>query len=88
MAKRKKKEEEIPVLRKCDCWLEIDTCYCGLEGYESVRYSVVDSKKNVHSRWETLNEAMEDGRKRMNGCFSIYDNLEKKTVISYGEPER
>lgn len=61
------------------------TCYCDVDCLSSVRYSVIDSKKVVHSRWGTINEALDDGRSRMDGVFTIYDNLEKKEVISYGE---
>lgn len=83
MAKKKKKPEVVPVLRKCECWLEIGTCYCESDTYSSIRFSVIDSKGEVHSRWETLQEALEDGRARLDGVFHIYDNLEKRIVLTY-----
>ena len=85
MGKKKKKPEPMPVMRKCDCWLEIGTCYCEMDKYSSIRYSVLDSKGGVHSRWETLQEALDDGRARMDGIFVVYDNLEKRIALSYGE---
>jgi hypothetical protein len=82
---KKSNKIENPVMRKCDCWLEIGTCFCdlNLEERQATRYSVLDLQGEVHSRWETINEALQDGRKRLNGKFNIFDNLEKRTVINY-----
>jgi len=85
MAKKKSNKIETPVMRKCDCWLEIGTCFCDEDNPKTTRYSVLDLKGEVHSRWETPNEALQDGRKRLNGRFNIFDNLEKRTIISYGK---
>lgn len=82
MGNRKDKKKEVtPIKTACICWLDIKTCFC--RGDEtSIRYSV---RKNgeVHSRWETLNEALIDGRKGMKKPFDIYDNVEKEVRIKF-----
>lgn len=82
MARKKKKQEIKKIARECDCWLDIGRCYCE-DDLTSVRYSVKDLKGEVHSRWETPNQALEDGRKHMGNKFEIYDNLEQKTLLKY-----
>lgn len=84
MGRKKKNQEVQKIARRCECWLDIETCYCETE-LSSVRYSVRDDKGQVHSRWETPNEALEDGRKRLGRKFEIYDNLEEKPLLKYGE---
>lgn len=83
MARRKKKPEPQKIARPCDCWLDIGRCYCE-DNLTSIRYSVKDLKGQTHSRWETPNEALEDGRKHLGDEFEIYDNLEEKTLLKYG----
>ena len=83
MAKKKSNEIENAVARACDCWLKIETCYCSLD-CKATRYSVKDKAGRTHSKWETINEALGDGRKRLSLGFTIFDNLEKKSIINYG----
>lgn len=78
----KKKEYPEPIARACNCWLDVETCYCDLEN-KSIRYSVRDNAGRTHSRWDTLNEAMKDGRKRVPSPFTVWDSLEQRTLIHY-----
>ena len=81
---KKKNVEEVPVRRECDCWLDIGYCFCHLneEELKSVRYSVW-KKGDIHSRWATLKDALNDGRKRVKPPFKIFDHIEDKFVIEY-----
>lgn len=81
---KKSNKIENTAIRKCDCWLEIGTCYCESDNPKATRYSVLDHEGEVNSRWETLNEALEDGRKRIGDNFTIFDNLEKRSILNYG----
>jgi len=82
MAKKKSNEIENAVARACDCWLKIETCYCSLD-CKATRYSVQDRAGRTHSRWDTINDALKDGRKRVGTPFVIWDDLEQRTLIHY-----
>lgn len=84
MGKKKQSKVNTPefyIRRACECWLKVDGCFCSLDS-KATRYSV---RKNddIHSRWETINEALIDGRKRVGKPFQIIDELTKKEIISY-----
>lgn len=68
-------------MRKCDCWLDVETCFCETEN-SGTRYSVL--KDGItYSKWETINEALEDGRNRLENKFTVFDNLENREVLKY-----
>lgn len=75
-----------PEMRKCDCWLDVGACWCEMDSIEksATRFSVTDLEGNTYSRWETLKEAMDYGRKRLKNDFRVYDNLEQRIIITYG----
>jgi hypothetical protein len=50
---------------------------------ELLRYSVVHQLVE-QSRWGSLDEALQDGRRRIGDDFVIYDNLEKRNILRYG----
>lgn len=78
----KKSKEEIPsVARVCDCWLDVGRCFCE-EDAKHIRYSVI-YKEAVRGRFEKLNEALQYGRVAFESKFSIYDNLEERTILDY-----
>lgn len=84
MGKKKQSKVNTPefyIRRACECWLEVGTCFCLLDN-NSTRFSV-RKHNEIHSRWETINEALEDGRKRVGKPFQIIDELTKKEIISY-----
>lgn len=83
----KKIKVDEKIRRECDCWLgktdQLDmSCYCPLDS-KSVRFGVVDFEGITHSRWETLNEALQDGRKHLKKEFKIWDSIENDYILIY-----
>ena len=81
MKKNYKFKTSKPIRRRCDCWLKVGTCFCSGND-KAIRFSV---RKDgvVHSRWETLNEALTDARKRVGAPWEIYDNIEQEVRIKF-----
>jgi hypothetical protein len=80
-----RKIDEAMVRRKCDCWIgtyaESEmTCYCEVD--KELRYSVFDSE-SIHSSWRELDEALRMAREYLVDDFHIYDNIEKRKVLTY-----
>lgn len=79
------KKETPSKSRICDCWLDVGMCYC--EIHSSVRFSLRDKDGIPHGRYATLKEAMDIGRTKFQQ-FDIFDNIEEKILIEYGESKK
>lgn len=80
MAKRPENEE---VTRgKCNCFMEMGTCYC--HSKTTTRYVVRNEEGINQSQWETLDEALQDARNHLKS-FRIWDSTTGKYIIKYGE---
>lgn len=81
-----KKKEDLPppIRRKCYCWIGIEECYCELDPHErqATRYSL-QKDGEIHARFDTINQVLRDGRKRLDRPFQIYDHLEERIVMTY-----
>ena len=41
--------------------------------------------ESVVNSYETIREALDTGRKEGYKCFIVYDTIESRTIISYGD---
>ena len=64
--------------KPCECWMEVGNCYCTT----AQRYIVRNQEKEDQSVWDTLDEAVSDGRRHL-PKFRIFDTWIKKYILNY-----